>query len=229
MIPKWDEKNVKSIVDFWRRQAGKGTSDDILKRDEVLQDDIADLVQRFPRTKWILDVGAGPVSTLGWRHPDFRVQVFATDELASEYGKLSAELNLAPHTVTQYAQAEALSEVFPETLFHLVHCRNGIEHFHDPLKALTEMVKMLIEGGYLYLRNYPNEGRKSNWNEMHQWDVDLVDGELFLWDKDLKKTDLNQHLETLGMVPWSLTRQNREIVSIFIKESGDDVVGGHCG
>ena len=76
----------------------------------------------------ILDVGAGPLTYLGKHLPGRTLTIVAADALAPHYDRLLAKHRVTPLVRTIAAEAERLTDVFPENSFDLVNARNCIDH-----------------------------------------------------------------------------------------------------
>jgi SAM-dependent methyltransferase len=135
----------------------------------------------------ILDVGAGPLTTLGkvWAGRD--VELVPVDVLADHYDELLKDLKVVPVVRTIKADAEHLTEAFQEGSFDLVHARNSIDHCHDPVRAIDEMLAVTRPRGWILLRHLPNEATeqarsKSTWPGagFHQWDFFAENGEFWI-------------------------------------------------
>src|SRR5215469_4530 len=84
----------------------------------------------------VLDVGAGPLTTIGRKWPGRELHITAVDPLAAEYDDLLRKLEIDPPCRTAFAFAEELSAIFTPSSFDLVHSRNAIDRSKDVLKAI---------------------------------------------------------------------------------------------
>jgi hypothetical protein len=60
----------------------------------------------------IIDVGAGPLSTLGTQAPRKQISLVAVDPLAADYARMLRERGITPLVRTQFGQGEDLVEQF---------------------------------------------------------------------------------------------------------------------
>lgn len=120
----------------------------------------------------ILDVGSGPMTMVGKRHPSKRLVITATDVLADEYAALLNELGLKAPVPTVYADMTRLEDQFPPESFHLITATNCVDHCQDPLLAIEQMLRILKPGCYLCMNHSRNEGMKQQYSGFHQWDFD---------------------------------------------------------
>ncbi len=128
----------------------------------------------------ILDVGAGPVTFVGYRSATWALELTAVDPLAAEYDKLLVRHGVQPPVRTQPGDAELLAGLFPPNHFHVVTARNCIDHTWDPLRALEAMLDVCAPGGTLLLQHAVNEAERQGWHGLHQWNLTDVAGELIL-------------------------------------------------
>jgi SAM-dependent methyltransferase len=142
----------------------------------------------------ILDVGAGPLTTLGKRHPSKQLEIVATDLLAPEYDRLFAELGVEPPLRTVHADADRLVEKFGPDAFDVVHGQNCIDHTIDPLRAIEQMVAVSRPGGYVVLYHAENEGQRERYQQLHQWDFTCQDGSFVIGDRNGRVTDVTRRL-----------------------------------
>jgi len=134
------------------------------------------------RRSRILDVGSGPLSTLGYPlAPDGRtIDLVATDVLATHYRELLKEFELMPASVPIAVGVEDLSSRFGEGEFDLVHMRNALDHCADPLLGIWQMIHVVRPGGYVLLQHYPNEADHANYTGLHCWNIDEQGGRFYL-------------------------------------------------
>lgn len=119
----------------------------------------------------MLDVGAGPLTTMGDECNGKAVDVHAVDLLAPKYDKMLAAANVVPRVRTTYCRMEGLAECFPRNHFALVYCGNALDHAQDPVLAIRQMVEVVAPGGSVVLLHHVNESTRQNASGMHQWDL----------------------------------------------------------
>jgi SAM-dependent methyltransferase len=129
----------------------------------------------------LLDVGAGPITSLGGVLPGVALEVTAVDPLAPLYAALLARHGVVPPIPTRFATMEELLLFFPARQFDLVHCRNALDHAADPLLGIRQMLAVTRPGGVVALDHFPNEGEREGYGGFHQWNLDLRDGRFVLW------------------------------------------------
>lgn len=133
----------------------------------------------------ILDVGAGPVTDLGYKLAGFDLGIEATDPLAPFYAALLARHGVAPPVATRFAPAEDLCLFVPEAGYDLVHCRNALDHSLDPVRGIGQMLAAARVGGAVLLRHFADESTPKGGFGLHRWNLALRDGgtRFVVWDR----------------------------------------------
>jgi SAM-dependent methyltransferase len=130
----------------------------------------------------ILDVGAGPVTSLGFRYPGKTLTIIAVDPLADEYERLLHEAGLDPPIRTIRVAGEELREHFGSRRFDIAYAVNSLDHSADPFTIISNMVALVRTGGIVLLRHKRNEGESARYGGLHQWNFDVVDDNLIVWN-----------------------------------------------
>lgn len=188
----WWRARTSSEVDFW---AGwlvgapgteQWTSDresrlapDTLIRDPLVR---AELERNPAEEISILDVGAGPLTMLGYRYPGKTLTIVPVDPLADEYERLLRDAGLDPPIRTIRVAGEALLEHFGSRRFDIAYASNALDHSADPFTIISNMVAVVRTGGIVLLRHKRNEGESARYGGLHQWNFDVVDDSLLLWN-----------------------------------------------
>jgi SAM-dependent methyltransferase len=142
----------------------------------------AELEQNPAQEVSILDVGAGPVTWLGFRYPGKTLTIVPVDPLADEYDRLLRDAGLDPPIRTICVAGEALLEHFGSGRFDIAYATNSLDHSADPFKIISNMVGVVRPGGVVILRHKRNEGESALYGGLHQWNFDAVDGSLLVWN-----------------------------------------------
>lgn len=134
----------------------------------------------------ILDVGAGPMTTVG--HVDNRgavrnIEVVAVDPLAAEYGALLRAAGVRPPVSTQPCRGEDVALQFGCSTFDIAYARNSLDHSADPLAAISAMVDVVRPGGQVVLVHGRCEAEARDYEELHQWNFDVRDGCFVVFNK----------------------------------------------
>jgi SAM-dependent methyltransferase len=131
----------------------------------------------------ILDVGAGPMTTLGKTYPGKTLAITAVDPLAADYDRLLGEAGLTPPVRTLACRGEDLHERFPPESFDVAYARNSLDHGDDPLLIIRNMVSLVRPGGLVVLRHYRTEAETELYSGLHQWNFEIRDGDLLVWSR----------------------------------------------
>lgn len=131
----------------------------------------------------ILDVGAGPTTSLGTTHPAKHLEITAVDPLGDEYAELLADAEIEPPVRTQQVAGEALTSSFEPASFDIAYARNALDHSIDPARIIREMLAVVRPGGFVLLRHYENEAETMGYEELHQWNFCVEDGRLVVWNE----------------------------------------------
>ena len=142
----------------------------------------------------ILDVGAGPLTSLGYRFPGKTLTIVPVDPLADDYDRLLADAGMEPPIRTVAVAGEDLVERFGLRTFDIAYAANSLDHSADPLTIISNMVSVVRAGGMVLLRHKRNEGESARYGGLHQWNFDAVGGRLLLWN-DAAEIDVGAALE----------------------------------
>lgn len=192
---------------FWRDWfATKGNQwpDDYRRRmdpNTPLQPELDKIVQRFGKTEIdILDVGAGPATVIGKTSPGKILRIVATDVMANEYRQITEEFHANVPVPTIHADAEQLSSKFGPASFDIVHAQNTVDHMEQPIVAIEQMIQCCRPGGVVFLRHYENEGKNTNYANLHHWNfyIDDATGDFHAEHVHGKHFNVTQHTARWG-------------------------------
>lgn len=122
----------------------------------------------------ILDVGAGPVLTIGDQLPGVQINIKACDNLAREYHDIYGNLLFK----VEYQNMESMD--YPDNHFDIVHCVNALDHTKSPRSALAEMIR--VAKNYVYLRHNINEGEQQKYSGLHRWNIEKSGSDCRFWN-----------------------------------------------
>jgi SAM-dependent methyltransferase len=142
----------------------------------------------------VLDVGSGPLSTLGTGYPGRTVELTLVDPLAKDYNALLEESGLGARAVLVEGTGETLDALFPADRFDLVHAANALDHAHDPLRCLQNMMHVCKPGGAVVFISVENEGERQHYGGLHQWNFSIQGEHLRLWNRE-QDLVVHEHLE----------------------------------
>lgn len=198
----WDESEYRRRTDVHRE----------------LQDELKALIQAPAGAGVrILDVGAGPLTTLGCRWAGRQLEIIAIDPLAERYRELLQKLRITPPVVTRFGHGEKLLEYFEPDSFDLVYASNSLDHSYDPMLAISQMLKVVKRGRYLYLWHFANEGLEQAYTGLHQWNFARCEGDFIISD-GRRSLSLARELEGRAEVQCeSTTGYGKEVVIARIR------------
>lgn len=196
---KWQE-GVESEIEFWdnwMQTKGSEWPDDFAFRinpDSAFQEYLVKYLPQQQARVSILDVGSGPLTWLGKKHPDQRtvLEITATDPLADQYSVLLRRNNLDYTVAVKSAFSEDLGRHFSESSFDFVYMRNALDHSYDPLISVGEMIRLVVRGGFIVLEHETNEAVNEQYHGLHQWNICVEDGAFILWNKGSRYV-VNEH------------------------------------
>lgn len=142
----------------------------------------------------MLDVGAGPITVIGFRYPGKELAITAVDPLAGEYDWILREYAIEPPVRTLPLRGEQLLERFAPGSFDLAFARNSLDHTVDPLPVIRNMVVVVRPGGQVVLRHFRNEAVTEQYQNVHQWNFDERDGRCIVWRRPGRERDLAAEL-----------------------------------
>lgn len=171
---------------------------ELLNRPRPLQDFFLPMIHK--NKTFILDVGAGPFTTVGF-HP--HVSVTACDLYADEYSSMLKEAGIVPLVVTEKQNMEEMT--YAEDSFDIVYCENALDHTEHAIGALTNMC--WVARDYVYMRHFPNVGERNNYKGLHRWNLS-EDGTLWNEKKSVS-------LSEWGFETW---KEDRMVVSRLVKK-----------
>lgn len=129
----------------------------------------------------VLDVGSGPLTTLGTRWEGRTVELVPIDPLADRYNELLDQAGITPPNRTRHGEAERLTEYFPEGHFDLAHAVNSLDHSYNPLESIRQMLLVVKPGAYVQLEHAADEAETQKYDGLHQWNFRIESGRLVIW------------------------------------------------
>ena len=154
--------------DFQRRMDPDSQVDDFMR-------------DKLPKSAQVLDVGAGPLTTVGKRRGEDRITITAVDPLARDYDRLLRKHGIVPPVKTILGFGEGLYEQFGSNRFDLVNAQNSVDHSDNPMQVILEMIAVTKPGGWVTLLHHRNEGERQGYRGMHSWNFNMVGDDLMLW------------------------------------------------
>jgi SAM-dependent methyltransferase len=130
----------------------------------------------------ILDVGAGPITKVGFRYPGKKLTIVPTDPLADDYDRLLRDAGLDPPLRTIRVAGEDLLDHFGPRSFDIACATNSLDHSADPVTIISNMVDVVRPGGVVLLKHKWNEGESARYGGLHQWNFEVEGEQLVVWN-----------------------------------------------
>jgi len=186
-------KGAKNELHFWRIYLPRRWKKHL--RERQLSSYLIDLIGDKKEVN-ILDVGSGPVSTIGYVLDGVKVNLVLADILADEYVKLMKELGIKSKIKVEKQDMSKMT--YNDNSFDIVNCRNALDHTDNPFGAIREMVRVCKVGGWIYLWHYAHVGWISRYKGFHKWNIDskesfkkffrgdpvVENGDCLFWNKE---------------------------------------------
>ena len=186
---------------------------------EIRDPGVCDAIERIPRSRIrLLDVGAGPLTSLGKTYPGRDIEVVAIDPLADNYNAELRRIRAVPPVVTRALSVEQVIDTFGPRSFDISFSENAIDHMPDPLSALDTMIAATAPDGFIVLRCKPNEGERNSYFGIHQWNVDCIDGDLVVWNRSVRSS-VGEHVR--GRAECLLVQSSGGWVKCILRPSRD--------
>jgi SAM-dependent methyltransferase len=164
----------------------------------------------------IIDCGAGPATSLGYRYPGKTLTIVPVDPLADEYERLLHDAALDPPIRTIRVAGEELLEHFGPRTFDIAYAVNSLDHSADPFTIISNMVAVVRVGGVVLLRHKRNEGESARYGGLHQWNFDVVDDSLLVWNNAVE-VNIGSALEGRA-VTTAWIAQDQVIARLVVRE-----------
>ena len=181
-------------VEYWRGvlgALGDGRADDKMRSryreqldpDTPLADNVsAELGIPDGATRLsVLDVGCGPLSVLGKRAGNVRLDITGVDPLADQYRAMLGEIGISPPFELRQGFGEELDRYFPHNHFDFVFSRNALDHSQRPHQAIRAMLHVAKPGATVWVNVNRNEAINASYNGLHSWNFDVLYGTVVLW------------------------------------------------
>jgi SAM-dependent methyltransferase len=222
---------ISSEIRFWQRYLSTGGltwKEEFQRRlapGSLMDDHLVRLLEKAEPGEpayHVLDVGAGPLTSLGKTAPGKVIHVRAVDPLADDYDMLLAEAKVEPPVRTEKCRGEDLDTVFGENTFHLTHARNCLDHSEEPVRAIEQMMKVTKPLGFVYLEHWTDEGEAEEYRGLHQWNFRCEDGHFIIWNLK-SRTDLADVLGTRATIECkSGTSEGKSVVMVTIRKQASN-------
>jgi SAM-dependent methyltransferase len=140
----------------------------------------------------ILEIGAGPISYVGYTYPHKTVQLTPTDALGREYCQMLNYIGIHPPIRTLPCSGEEVAMCFAENYFDIGYASNALDHTNDPIQIIRNMLAVTKQGGTVILRHFVNESDGGNYEGLHQWNFDISNDEPVMWNRVHRHSLVNE-------------------------------------
>ncbi|MGK0273339.1 MAG: ubiquinone/menaquinone biosynthesis C-methylase UbiE [Cocleimonas sp.] len=220
IFSKW-ESGIENELIYWDKwfdsKGGKWPEDynQRLDLNSLLQDHVIDCIDANKTDVRILDVGAGPLTILGKNWPGHNLDIVASDALSDRYDTILAQYKISPPIRTKLCRSEELSQCFDHNSFDFSYARNTLDHGLNPLTAILEMIKVVKSGHNIMIEHFLNEGATGNYIGLHQWNFEIRDNDLVIWNPDVELS-VREGVKSVGKIV-NLTSSKRTCSAIIKK------------
>ena len=129
----------------------------------------------------IAEIGSGMFCTIGSLWKTAKIKIIPSDALATEFNQMLKECGVTP--LIPVEKQDMLNLTYKDSSFDIVHCTNALDHTRNPLRAISEMYRIVKQGGYIYLRHFPNVGEHERYSGLHMWNIDKSgDSDCVIWN-----------------------------------------------
>lgn len=168
----------------------------------------------------VLDVGAGPLTSIGKLYKNKKLIIQACDPLADEFNKILEKYSIEPTVVTEKCDGERLGEKYQSNYFDWVNAQNSVDHSSDPVRVIREMVQVTKSRGFVSLCHELNVAKHEAYRGLHQWNFYQVDGNFMISGKYGYQRNLTEEFKNeLELTIW--IDENNWIYVIGGKKEGD--------
>jgi SAM-dependent methyltransferase len=133
----------------------------------------------------ILDVGSGPLTSVGKKYPGKKIEVTAADALAGDYAKALAKAGIEPLVPVVAVAGEDVLDYFGPETFDVTFMSNALDHTADPMLVIKNLVDVTKRDGRVALRHMKNEGERNSYFGIHIWNIECRDGRFVIWNHEV--------------------------------------------
>ena len=187
------EKGKEKEIDFWVewiKTKGLEWQQDYIDRlnpDLPFQGHLIKYLPEGPEVS-IIDVGSGPLTSLGKKLKGYNLHITAVDPLADKYNAILEEYGIVPLVKTQYCEVERLTDIFPPDSFDLICVFNALDHCYDPIRGIQQMFHLLKKERFIFMSHFTNEAEKENYVGFHQWNFCKENNHFVIWNRKSRIT-----------------------------------------
>ena len=208
------ESHLDSELAFWRRWLTEPLFDKLRSARLAEMNDFPryyiDQTERAPGERVrVLDVGSGPISTLGDAADGYDVELVCVDALGVQYNALLDEYGFTNLPRIIPLKGEDVESRFGPASFDIVHTANALDHFEDPFLAFEKMYAVCRTGGALIVISVENEGEHQKYLGLHQWNLRADDDGIWLGSRTSTR-NLRDVTNSNDIYSWSIIHETAE-------------------
>lgn len=193
-------KALPAEVKFWEHWISTGGLEwkDSFRERTNPNAEVEPRIARFiksPAAK-VIDVGAGPLTSIGSLWNGHHIEVVAVDPLADEYNRLLDKYRVQVPIRTQKLDAEQLTSKFSFNTFDLAYAANCLDHAYAPWLAIEQMLQITKPGGFVVLVHEVNEGANELYRGLHQWNFHEANGDFLISSPGREVINMSDRLAT---------------------------------
>lgn len=185
-IQNWIEQALKDECEYWEETIPKYIEENhegLTKREfkypfewdlSITSEDI------------IIDVGSGPIPIFGNLVDGKEIDYRPLDPMAHQYKKLNRFFDVKVPVEPQFAIMELLTCFVPVQSVDYCIVHNAMDHSIDILRAFIECFRTVKIGGTMLMVHLASEGIHNNYDGLHQWNIDELNGELIFFNQKCK-------------------------------------------
>ncbi len=135
----------------------------------------------------VLDIGCGLMSKYGSRLKDGNaIQLIPIDALAHFYNQINSRIKdgLKENYICRFGLFEFMANLAEESYGDYIIIENALDHCIDPWRSLIQCLYILKKDGKMFLKHRRAEAVYEGWNGLHQWNIDCINRELIIWNRD---------------------------------------------
>jgi len=137
----------------------------------LVEDAVRRAAQALGRKPRVLELGAGPFSSLVFLVRHDLAEVVATDALAEEFARLLADATISYPVTPVCVLGEFLDQLYPSESFDITFVSNALDHCLCPAVAWYNMLKLTRVGGFVIHCHAVREGTHQKQEDLHQFDL----------------------------------------------------------
>ena len=120
-----------------------------------------------------------------------------------------------------FGMFEIMSNLYGEGYADCIYIRNALDHCWDPYLGIIKCLHTLKVGGVMKLSHRRAEAVYENWEGLHQWNMDCIDGDFVIWNKG-NAVNVSEAIMEYAEITTNIVEENSfniPWVNVIIKKS----------